>query len=491
MSQYPPTLPVLPLKNTVVYPDLVVPLAVGRPKSLAAVKAAGNSEQHLLTVAQRSGEVEAPSRDEVYDIGTLVTIKRVERREGGAQVIVQGVQRVRLLEAAAGDSHLEVRYMALPKLTIAEGDPDHDRTSALVRENQDLARRIAVLFDSENGAQVFQQLIGSISDPVIQMYRMASLANLDVAREQEVLEANTALELVQKLHEILTHELNVNQLRREIAEQAKTDIEKQQRDHLLRQQKRAIEQALGEQEGGEEEIAELKEQLAKAKLPEVVQKEADRELKRLARMSSNAADYQVARSYLELIAELPWHARTDDSLDLIHAKHVLDEDHFGLDDVKERILESLAVMQLNPGGQGADPVLRRAARRRQDVARPIDRARDGPQVRAPVAGRPARRSGTARPSPDVHRRDARPHHPGRPPGRCQQPGADARRNRQARPRLPRRSGGGAAGECSIRRRTTSSATTTWTCRSTCRRCSSSRRRTRSRAFRGRCSTAWR
>jgi len=347
MSQYPSSLPVLPLKNTVVYPDLVAPLAVGRARSLSAVKAAAESEQHLITVAQRNGELEAPSREEVYDFGTLVTIKRVERREGGAQVIVQGVQRVRLHDAVSSDPHLEVHYTALPKLEVSEDAPDGPRVAALVRENQDLARRIAVLFDSENGEQVFQQLIGAISDPVTQMYRIASLANLDVAREQEVLEADTGLALMQKVHEILTHELNVNQLRREIAEQAKQDIEKQQREHLLRQQKRAIEQALGEQEGGEEEIGELKEQIAKANLPEVVQKEADRELKRLARMSANAADYQVARSYLELIAELPWHGRTEDSLDLGHAKQVLDEDHFGLEDVKDRILESLAVMQLN------------------------------------------------------------------------------------------------------------------------------------------------
>src|SRR5262245_1368953 len=318
MTQYPPTLPVLPLKNTVVYPELAVPLPEGRPKSLAAGNAAASTEQMLITVAQKNGELEAPGRDEVYDIGTLVTIKRVERREGGAQVIVQGVQRVRLHEEVIGDPHLEVRYEALPKLTVTDPALDAERVAALVRENHDIAKRIAVLSDAENGAQVFQQLIGSLSDPVTQMYRMASLANLDVAREHAVLEASHTTSLLQKLHEILQHELNVNQLRREIAEAAKQDIEKQQRDHLLRQQKRAIEHALGEQEGGEEEIAELKEQLAKAKLPEVVQKEADRELKRLARMSSNAADYQVARSYLELIAELPWHARTDDSLDLKH-----------------------------------------------------------------------------------------------------------------------------------------------------------------------------
>ena len=340
-------LPVLPLKNTVVFPELVVPLAVGRPKSLAAVKAAAEHGQQLLTVAQRDADQEAPSRAEIHDFGTLVTIKRVERREGGANVIVQGIQRVVLLEERSNDAHLLVGFRPLPNLTIDEHDPDAPRVDALVRENLDLARGIAQLFDAENGLQVFQQLIGSITDPIVQMYRIASLANLDVEKEQEVLAASTTLALMEKIHDILLHEKNVNEVRREIAETAKHDIDKQQREHLLRQQKRAIEQALGEEGGGSEETAELREQLAKAGLPEAVQKEVDRELKRLGRMSENAADYQVARSYLELIAELPWNNRTVDALDLKHAQEVLDADHYGLEDVKDRILESLAVMQLN------------------------------------------------------------------------------------------------------------------------------------------------
>ncbi len=342
------SLPVLPLKNTVVYPDLVTPLAVGRTRSLAAVKAASELDQRLITVAQRNAGTDAPGRDEIYDIGTLVSVKRVERREGSAQVIVQGVQRVAIKQALRTEPHLEVEFVPLPNLAVSEDDPDAARVDALLRENHELARRIALLFDPENGEQVFHQLIGHIDDPVVQMYRMASLANLEVEREQEILAADSSILLMEKLHEILSRELNVNQLRREIAEQAKQDIDKQQREHLLRQQKRAIEEALGEGEDGGDDVAELREQLTKAELPEAVQKEADRELKRLARMPPQAADYQVARAYLELVAELPWHSRSEDTLDLKHAQVVLDEDHYGLEDIKDRILESLAVMQLNP-----------------------------------------------------------------------------------------------------------------------------------------------
>ncbi|MEM9622023.1 MAG: endopeptidase La [Pseudomonadota bacterium] len=342
------SMPVLPLKDTVVFPQIVVPLAVGRPRSMAAVDAAMQEGREFIAVAQQDPALNEPTLADLYDVGTIVKISRVEKRDGGAQVIVQGDRRVRLQPGAESpEDYLRCEYAPLINLELAETGPDHTEVEALVRVNQELAQRIAALYDSDNGGQIYQQLVGHITDPVIQMYRIASLANQNVAQEQEVLACDTPLQLMQKVNAILTHELRVTELRREIAEQARDDIEKQQREHVLRQQKQAIEQALGE-DGDDEEIAEIRQQLKEAKLPDTVQHEVDRELKRLGRMSANAADYQVARAYLELVAELPWHATTADNLDLAHAQQVLDEDHFGLEEVKERILESLAVMQLNP-----------------------------------------------------------------------------------------------------------------------------------------------
>ncbi len=341
------TLPVLPLKDTVVFPKIVVPLAVGRAQSMAAVEAAMQESREFIAVAQKDPSQATPALHDLHPVGTVVKINRVEKRDGGAQVIVQGDRRVRLGDPAAGDDHLRCAFAPMIDLTLAESGPDHTEVEALIRVNQELAQRIASLYDSDNGGQIYQQLVGHISDPVIQMYRIASLANLSVDQEQEVLECDTAIALMQTVNGVLTHELRVTELRREIAEQARDDIEKQQREHVLRQQKQAIEQALGE-DGDDEEIAEIRQQLKEANLPDNVQSEVDRELKRLSRMSANAADYQVARAYLELVAELPWHQQTKDNLDLAHAQEVLDEDHFGLEDVKERILESLAVMQLNP-----------------------------------------------------------------------------------------------------------------------------------------------
>ncbi len=341
------TYPVLPLKDTVVYPGIVHHLAVGREKSLAALSAAAEHGRELLTIAQLDASVGDPGMADLHPVGTVARINRVEKNKQGAQVIVQGLRRVHVLSDLREPDYLRLDAESLAPIAVDDNPDDTPSVDALLRENQQLALQISNVLDAEKGDQIYHQFVGSISDPVTQMYRIASLANLTLEQQQKVLDAPTALELMQVLHEILTHELRVIELRRQIAEQARDDLDAQQREHVLRQQKRAIEHALGE--GSEDEdIAELKEELDKAQLPEAVQKEVDRELSRLARMSANASDYQVARAYLELVAELPWHDQTEDQLDLAHAQQVLDDDHYGLEDVKERILEYLAVMQLNP-----------------------------------------------------------------------------------------------------------------------------------------------
>ncbi|MBM4206071.1 MAG: endopeptidase La [Gammaproteobacteria bacterium] len=347
MTDHLSPLPILPLKDIVVFPHIVAPLAVGRPRSLAAIQAAADRTRMFLAVAQRESDTEDPTLEQLYAVATLVTINRIEKRKQGAQVIVQGERRVRLIMAGGAEGYLSAHYELLPELTVSDDAPDAAEVTALLRENRQLSQQIAKLYDAENGDQIYQQLVGSIQDPVAQMYRIASLANLSVAQQQEMLDKNTTRELLQGIHDILQHEQRVTQLRREIAEKAQGDLEQQQREHVLRQQKKAIEQALGENDE-DDDLDELRARLDAANLPENVQTEVNRELKRLKRMSANAADYQVSRSYLELIAELPWHARTTDLLDLANAQKVLDEDHYGLADVKERILETLAVMRLNP-----------------------------------------------------------------------------------------------------------------------------------------------
>ncbi len=345
------TYSVLPLKNTVVFPQIVIPLAVGRKRSLAAVKAGVEAGRRIITAAQKEAGVEDPSWDNLFEIATISTINHIEKRDKGSQVIVQGAERVRLRPTAQHDDYLEAEYERLPSLKMEDAGEDAAHVDALLSENLELSKRIAQMYGGDNGDQMFQQLIGSINDPITQMYRIANLVSIPLEQEQAVLECDTVRALMEHVHEILRHELKVTELRRQIAQQAREDIDKQQRDHLLRQQKRAIEEALGEED--DEDIAELRKQIEEAQLPDNVRTEVDRELKRLGRMSNHAADYQIARSYLELVAELPWSESTEDQLDLDHARQVLDEDHYGLEDVKERILESLAVMQLNPNAKAA------------------------------------------------------------------------------------------------------------------------------------------
>lgn len=340
-------LPILPLKNTVVFPLLAVPLTVGRPRSLAAIEAAealaaaNPGAAHLICVAQRNGNLEDVSADDIHRIGTLVSIRRVERGENGAQVLVQGEGRVRLVNVQDDGNCLR----ALPEALDLPGGQGAE-TDALIRENYDIARQIALLIDPRGGDQMFEQLVMSIRDPLAQHYRMASLANLDMGRQQRVLEADSLVDVLGIMHDVLSHELKVNRLRREIADKASEDIEQHQREALLRQQKQTIEEALGDHDGAD--VDTLREKLDQAALPEVARAEADRELKRLGRSNAQSPDYQMTRSYLELLAELPWQQYTTDDLDLDHAREVLDEDHYGLEDVKERILEFLAVMRMNP-----------------------------------------------------------------------------------------------------------------------------------------------
>ena len=338
--------PVLPLLNTVVYPKLNIPLVVGRPASLAALQASqkNESDQCMVVMAQKNTEKQQPDWDDLYQIGTLVRTRHIEPADSGVHVLVQGLSRVGIHKQIQTDPYLVVQVESLPEL-----GSDDLNLDALVGANQQLARDIAQMMDAENGMEGYNRLLGSIQDPLIQAYRMASLASLDLPEQQQLLEMNDFSELLMAVHKILLRERRIVQVRVEIADKTKVDIEKQQREAVLRHQKRAIEDALGEKSSGNKDVNELLEKLEAVEgLPESVHKEALRELKRMEHMSPGMADFQVAYSYIELIIELPWNKYTTDYLDLIAAARVLDDDHFGLEDVKERILEHLAVMQMNP-----------------------------------------------------------------------------------------------------------------------------------------------
>ena len=337
---------VLALQNLTIFPETVIPLGVGRPRSLAAVEAALSTPEKMLcciTVRpDRSDDTDAKPPD-LYEVGTLVMIKRMERTPDGMRIIAQGTDRVRVSSWKQEDPFLRAVVEILPDPRIV----DPEEVEAGKRNLQQMITEALALLPNVP-PEVRIAVLGQV-DAVRLSYFLASILTLGVEEEQKMLEADTADELVRLANANLAREVEILQLRSKIASEAQVEMDKAQRDYVLRQQMRAIQKELGEDETGEAAETELlRERLEKTELPEEVRAEADRELKRLQRLPPAAPDYHVIRTYLEFILELPWLKSSEDKLELDEARRILDEDHYGLEDVKERILEFLAVIKLRP-----------------------------------------------------------------------------------------------------------------------------------------------
>lgn len=361
-------LPVLPLKETVIFPLQGMPLVVGRPASIAAVHAAlGTEDKTLIVVAQKDPGTDEPVLSDVYEIGTKAVIKRMIPADDVLQIIVQGIERVRISapeEVAEGqegeraEREQEKEKGAPPLFATAETLPrpeDWDtETEALHREVLELSTKILENVNPEaRGA--LSSMVNQVDVPLHQIYVLSALISLDTEKEQQLLEADTLKDALQLSHEHLSHEFNVLQVRQQIADKTQSELGKEQREYMLRKQLAAIQAELGEQSPEQADIADLRAKLEEAKLPEEVRTEAMRELQRLERLPTASPDYQMTRSYMELVTELPWNQLTEDNLDLKHARDVLDADHHGLEKIKERIVEHLAVLKLNPDAKA--PIL--------------------------------------------------------------------------------------------------------------------------------------
>lgn len=340
-------LPTLPLKNTVLFPGLLLPLTVGRDSSLLAAQAALQTEEkEIILVTQRDPQVESPGQDDLYTIGTKAVIRKSSRQaEGILELLVLGVERVVIvkLETDAGFLSAKFRPFPLPE----DGGSE---VEALSRAMLELAGKAITLSQPQSAAELTRLLAGN-EDPLRLAYVLASVFSLESAREQKLLEAETRVDALRLMHSYLGHELQVLELRQKIASSARDEMSKEQREYLLRQQLRAIQQELGEKDAEKAEIEMLRERFEKANLPEEAKKEFEREMGRLERLPAGAPDYHVTRTYLEFVLDLPWNTLTEDNLDIAHARQVLDNDHFGLKEVKERILEHLSVLQRNPGAK--------------------------------------------------------------------------------------------------------------------------------------------
>ena len=337
-------LPVLPLKNTVLFPNLILPLAVGRDASRAAVDAAlGTEEKEIVVVTQRDSDIQEPTQSDLYTIGTRAVIKRSGKSsENVIDLIVLGVERCVVLKVEQYKPFMMARVRSLPSPT--DNSPELEALQPVV---VDLATK-GIGLANPQGLPEMARILGTTEDPLQLAWLLASSFSMDVEKAQSLLETETRVDAMRQILRHLSYEVQVLELRSKIASEAQHEMSKEQREYLLRRQLKAIQQELGETDPSVGDIEELEQRMEEADLPEEVRKEANRELGRLRKIPPSSPDHQVIRTYLDLVLELPWNVSTEDQLDIKRARQILDEDHFGLEDVKERILEQLGVLQRNP-----------------------------------------------------------------------------------------------------------------------------------------------
>jgi len=346
-SQIPTVLPILPLRGLVVYPQTAVPLTVGQPRSIRLVDDVVASEDRLIgLIASRNPEVELAEPKDLYEVGTVAIVHRLFRApDNTIRLVVQGIARFRVGEYVQKDPYLKANITLIPE-TIEEGT----EIEALARNVRSQFEHIAEMIPSIPRELVASVL--SLEDPLQTVYTVANFQRMDLADAQEILEIDSVSAKLHKLINILVREVEVLEIGQKVQNEARSEIEKVQRDYFLREQLKAIQKELGEADEQAVEVEEFRKKIEKAKMPEEAEKQAYRELERLSRLPTAAAEYSVIRTYLDWLVSLPWSIITPDNLDIKHAREVLDQDHYGLEDVKDRILEYLAVRKLKQERSG-------------------------------------------------------------------------------------------------------------------------------------------
>ncbi len=345
-SHIPNDLPILPLRGVVVYPMMWLPLTIGQERSIRLIESAADDSRVIGLVTSRDPEKEEPTPDDLYEIGTAAVVHRLLRApDGTIRLIVQGLERIRVTRYIQEEPFLRARVMA-----AVDEEEDSVEIEALSRNAQDLFRRLIQLVP--HLPDELEMAAMNVEDARQLVYLIASSLRLDLADAQEILEINHVRDKLTKLNSLLSKELEVLELGRKIQSEAQNEMEKMQREFYLREQLKAIQKELGEEDEQAAEVKDLEERIAKAGMPEEAQKEAKRELDRLRKMPPQAAEYGVIKTYLDWIVSLPWQQVTEDNLDIVHARQVLDEDHYDLKEIKERILEFLAVRKLRVERKG-------------------------------------------------------------------------------------------------------------------------------------------
>ena len=349
-TELPEELPILALRNTVLFPGVVLPITVGRDTSLELVRDAHNKDQLIGVVAQRSSDIEAPDPGDLYDVGTVAEIlKLIKMPDGSKSIVIQGQRRFRTTEFMQTQPYFTARVEPLEE----DENASEIELQARIRSIKELAIQIVNM--APNLPSEAAHAIENIESPPFLIHFIASNLQMEVEAKQDLLSTVSIVGRAEKVLDQLNEERQVLELSEEIRSRVKTDVDQQQREYLLRQQMKAIQEELGESDDVTVEIEELRQRADEKDLPEHAQETLDKQLKRLERTNPAAPDYAVTRNYIDWILDLPWLEYSEDNLEVDAAAEILDEDHYGLEDVKQRILEYLAVLQLK--GDMKAPIL--------------------------------------------------------------------------------------------------------------------------------------
>ena len=347
--QIPNELPVLPLRDIVIYPFMIVPLFVSRDKSIRAVDEALGENRMILLASQKDLDKEEPAGEDLYQIGTVAVIMRMLKLpDGRIRILVQGLARARIESVEVSGEYLRARLQVVQETTTPERSLEVEALIRNVRASMEKAANLG-----KNISPEVMAIIANLDDAGRLADLSASNLELKVEDAQSVLDIADTTARLRRVNELLNKEIEVLTVQQEINTQARADIDRSQREFYLRQQLKAIQSELGEGNELAEEIAQLREKIEAAKMPKPAEEEALRQLKKLERMHPDAAETATLRNWMEIMTDLPWSKASSDNLDLIKAQRILDEDHYGLEKVKERIVEALAVRKLKEKPKGS------------------------------------------------------------------------------------------------------------------------------------------
>jgi len=348
-NRIPEILPILPLRETVIFPSMVAPVVVGRERSIRLIDEVAVGSKMFGVVAQKDPQAEDPTPEQIYNIGTVCTIIRMLKfPDGTTRLLLQGISRIRINQILETEPYLKAQVAPIQEvyeLTI--------EIQGLMRNALDLFQKVVSM--APYLAEEAYITAMNIQEPNRLADFIAANLNINTAQKQEILETIDVKERLQKVTYFLNSEIQILEVGKQIQSEIKTEMDKRQREYILREQLKAIQKELGEVDEQTKEINELREKIEQAGMPEEVRREAERELDRLSQMMPGAAEYTVSRTYLDWLINLPWSKSTEDTLDIERAKEILDEDHYDLEKVKNRILELLAVRKLKNDTHG--PIL--------------------------------------------------------------------------------------------------------------------------------------